>query len=448
MSRLFLKLFGTFWLTTVLILSISIFVSFNLANDDMAARLVDPRELDASLREVVAAGGLDALRNWVGNDGNFLAGQTVYVVDDARRELLGRPVPKYLESRLNRMWRIIEKRARAGHLHGGKYRGFTPVLETADGSQWLAIPGPTVPPRFGVLSYGGLRWVVLGMAAVTSLLTFWLLSQSLSRPAQRIAATVKRFAAGDMTARVGSNGSSKDEIGDIARQFDSMAAQIEAQIKMRRELFRNVSHELRAPLARLQIATDLLERKPEQSRQQMRRIRNEIEVLDALTAQVLALTSAMQSARRQEPVELANVLDRVVDNALLEAGTRDITINCSAHDEGLVVVADDNLLVSAIENVLRNAVQAVPDGGSVSIETKVKNDRCTLTVTDTGSGVPVDELQRIFEPFYRLDTNRAGSGIGLAITAPVLEQIGGSVEASNAEGGGLIVSMTIPLANL
>lgn len=448
MSRLFLKLFGTFWLTTVLILSISIFVSFNLANDDMPARLVDPREVDASLREVVAEGGLDALRIWVSGDGSFLPGQTVYVVDDAGHELLGRPVPPYLESRLNRMWDIIEKRAREGRSYDGKYPGFTPVLEAADGSRWLAIPGPTVAPRFGVLSYGGIRWVVLCMAAITSLLTFWLLSQSLSRPAQRIAATVERFAAGDMTARVGSSGSSKDEIGDIARQFDSMAAQIEAQIQMRRELFRNVSHELRAPLARLQIATELLERKPEQSRQHMLRIRNEVEMLGALTAQVLSLTKATQSAGRQEPVKLANVLARVVDNAMLEAGTRDITVDCSARAEGLAVVADESLLASAIENVLRNAVQAAPEGGRVSIETKVTNYRCTLTVTDTGSGVPVDELQRIFEPLYRLDTNRAGSGIGLAITAQVLEQIGGSVEASNADGGGLVVTVTMPLAKL
>jgi len=444
--RLFLKLFGTFWLTTVLILTISIFVSFHLARDSMAARLADPREVDAALREVVATGGLDALRAWVADEGNFLPGQTVYVVDDTGRELLGRPVTPYLESRLERIWHVIDELARKGRSYDDRYRGFTPVLETADGSRWLAIPGPTAPPPFGVLSYG-LRWVVLAAAAATSLLTFWLLSRSLTRPAQRIADTVKRFAAGDMSARVGSAGSSRDEIGNIARQFDSMASQLEAQFDMRRELFRNVSHELRAPLARLQIATELLERKPEQPEKQLARIRSEIGVLDALTAQVLALASAMQSDCTRGRVRLAGVLERVVDNAQLEAGEKGVSIDHVTPDGAIAVIADENLLASAIENVLRNAVQAAPSGGRVTVATQVSADECTVTVTDDGGGVPGDEVERIFEPFYRLDTNRDGSGIGLAITARVMQQIGGSVVARNAEGGGLAVSMTMPLAS-
>ena len=446
MPRLFLKLFGTFWLTTVLILGISIFVSFHLARDSMAARLADPREVDATLREVVAAGGLDALRTWVADEGNFLPGQTVYVVDDTGHELLGRSVTPYLESRLERIWHMLDERAREGRPYDDRYRGFTPVLETADGSRWLAIPGPTAPPPFGVLSYG-IRWVVLAAAAATSLLTFWLLSRSLTRPARHIADTVERFAAGDMSARVGSAGSSRDEIGNIARQFDSMASQLEAQFEMRRELFRNVSHELRAPLARLQIATELLERKPEQSGRQLERIRSEIAVLDALTAQVLSLASAMQGEGAERPVGLAGVLERVVDNATLEAEARSVTVDYTAPVDEVAVVADENLLASAIENVLRNAGQAAPSGGHVVVATQVSPDRCTVTVTDDGDGVPGDQVERIFEPFYRLDTNREGSGIGLAITARVMQQLGGSVVARNANGGGLSVSMTMPLAN-
>jgi len=236
MPRLFLKLFGTFWLTTVLILSISIFASFRLAGDQMAERLIDPREVDASLREIVAEGGFAALREWIADEEHFLPGQTVYVVDKAGNELLGREVPEYLVQRLERIWIMLDKEEEKGYDPDSdyRYRGFTPVLETADGSRWLAIPGPTEPPRFGVLSSGGLRWLVLGLAAVTSLVTFWMLSRSLSRPARRIAATVNRFAAGDFAARVGHSGGGNDEIGEIGRQFDHMAAQLEAQTESRR----------------------------------------------------------------------------------------------------------------------------------------------------------------------------------------------------------------------
>lgn len=446
MPRLFLKLFGTFWITTVLILSISIFASFRLADDQMAERLADPREIDASLREIVSEGGFDALRGWVSDAGNFLPGQTVYVVDTTGTELLGREVPPYLTDRLDRIWNMLERYEKEGREYDDRYRGFTPVLETADGSQWLAIPGPTSPPRFGILSSGNLRWLVLFLAAVTSLITFWLLSRSLARPAGQIVDAVKRFATGDMTARVGSASRSRDEIGEIARQFDNMAAQLESQRDSKRELFRNISHELRAPLARLQIATELLDRKPEQASQQLARIRSEIDVLDALTAQVLSLTRASQPEGRDQQVSLAEIVNRVVGNAQLESNAKELTLKCTTPSDEVAVQADQTLLASAIENVVRNAIQATASGGSVLIETQLNDDSCIVTVTDSGPGVPVDELDRIFEPFYRLDTNREGSGIGLAITARVMEQIGGSVTAGNADNQGLTVTLTIPVA--
>lgn len=440
-------MFGTFWLTTVLILSISIFASFRLADDQMAERLIDPREVDASLREIVAEGGFAALREWIADEEHFLPGQTVYVVDKDGDELLGRNVPQYLVQRLDRIWAMLDRAQEEGHDpdYDRRYRGFTPVLETADGSRWLAIPGPTPPPRFGVLSSGSLRWVVLGLAAVTSLVTFWLLSRSLSRPARQIASAVNRFAAGDLSARVGSGGSSNDEIGEIGRQFDHMAAQLEVQTESRRELFRNVSHELRAPLARLQIATELLERKPEQAGEQLGRIRNEIDVLDALTVQVLSLTRASQGEGNGAPVSLANALHRVADNARVEAGNKDVELDCEFPPADIAIALDETLLASAIENVLRNAIQATPAGGRVTISTQVEDKRCTVTVADTGTGVPDDALERIFEPFYRLDTNREGSGIGLAITARVVEQVGGSVTARNASDGGLVVTLEMPI---
>ncbi|MCH9693589.1 MAG: HAMP domain-containing histidine kinase [Gammaproteobacteria bacterium] len=444
MPRLFLKLFGTFWITTVLILSISIFASFRLADDQMAERLADPREIDASLREEMSAGGLDALRDWVADAGNFLPGQTVYVVDTGGVEILGRDVPVFLMDRLDRIWAMLERWKGEGRDYDDRYRGFTPVLETADGSRWLAIPGPTSPPRFGILSTGNLRWLVVFLAAITSLLTFWLLSRSLARPAGQIVEAVKRFATGDMATRVGSASRSNDEIGEIARQFDNMASQLESQRESKRELFRNISHELRAPLARLQIATELLDRKPEQTDQQLVRVRSEIAVLDALTAQVLSLTRASQPEGRDQKVSLAEILERVVGNARLEANAKDLTVECAEPANGISVPADATLLASAIENVVRNAIQATSAGGKVTIATHAENNNYIIAVTDSGAGVPEDELERIFEPFYRLDTNREGSGIGLAITARVMEQIGGSVDARRADSRGLVVTLSIP----
>lgn len=445
MPRLFLKLFGTFWLTTVLILATSIFVSFRLADDRVMQRLIDPREADDLVQEVFNQGGLGLVRKWLANGDAFPPGQTVYVLDRDGRELLGRDVPSYLERRLERIWAMVERHAQSDRHSERRRRHFVPVLESADGSRWLAIPGPTPPPRFGMLSFGSLRWLVLALAAITSFATFWMLSRSLSRPARRIADAVKRFAAGDLAARVGNSGYSNDEIGDIGRQFDRMAAQLETQTELRRELFRNVSHELRAPLARLQIAAELLERKPAESTAQLARIRSEIEVLDALTTQVMSLTRAAQSEGVDSVVSLADVVERVSANARVEAGTRGIQLEISPPVDSVRVRAQEALLASALENVVRNALQATPDGGQVSVAATVRDRYCSVTVTDSGPGVPEDQLERIFEPFFRLDTNRPGSGIGLAITARVMQQVGGSARAQNGAGGGLVVTLEIPV---
>lgn len=446
MPRLFLKLFGTFWLTTVLILAVSIFASFRLADDSASGVRIDPREADELMRDELAEGGIQGLRNWIANSSNFPPGQTVYVVDEAGSEILGRAVPEMLRRQLERMWRFSERhemgesrRDHQGHAH----RNFTAILVAQDGKRWLSMPGPAPPPRFGVFSRGDMRWIVFVLAAATSLISFWLLSRSLSQPARCISSAVNRLAAGDLSARVGKAGYSNDEIGEIARQFDRMASELEAQANSRRELFRNVSHEMRAPLARLQIATELLQRKPDEKEVQLRRIQEEIGVLENLTAQVLALARASQEKPIDKVADMAAVIERVAENAQLEASEKKVRLEW--HPPGSILVpADEVLVVSAIENVVRNAVQAAPAGGRVALEVAGDDDTCVVSVTDDGPGVPDSEFERIFEPFYRLDTNRPGSGIGLAITARVLNQLGGSARAQRAGEGGLKVTLAFP----
>jgi len=449
MPRLFLKLFGTFWLTTVLILSVTIFASFRIA-DDTASRLsVDPREADELLRDLLAERGVDALRDWIADSRNFAPGQTIYVVDEQGHEILNRNVPEYLVRRIDRMWELAAKRETdepSERSRSRSRRDFSAILTAADSTRWVSIPGPAPVPRFGILSVGGMRWLLLSLAAVTSLISFWLLSSSLSGPARRISHAVDRFAHGDLSARVGEAGYSRDEIGEIGRQFDRMAGALEAQANSRRELFQNISHEMRAPLARMQIAADLLQRKPENFAVQLQRIRNEVEVLDNLTAQVLSLARATQVNTAQAGrCSIAGVLARVTDNAELEAGSKNVSLEWNTPHPDRQAAIDEMLLASALENVVRNAIQAVPGDGRVTIETSMAADHCSIVVSDNGPGVAESELERIFEPFYRLDTNRSGSGIGLAITARVVEQIGGSARARNADGGGLIVTLTIPL---
>jgi signal transduction histidine kinase len=312
----------------------------------------------------------------------------------------------------------------------------------------LAMPGPAPRERFGFLLSGSGRWAVLGLAAAISLLSFWLLSRSLARPVARISDTAARLAEGDMTSRVGESAYTRDEIGQLAEQFDRMAEELDLQSRTRLEMFRNIAHELRAPLTRLQIATELLERKPDGAPQQLERIRYEIERVEALASQVLALARAEQLGDAGDSTSVNHAVKHVISDAEFEAGARDVRIVYLDSGVDVLIKGKTDVVSSAIENVIRNAIQHTPPNGEVSVTVRDgASGTVEVTVTDSGPGVPDRDLDKIFEPFYRIDTNRPGAGIGLAITKRVLQQLGGTLTASNQAAGGLAITMRFPLAN-
>lgn len=444
MPRLFWKLFAAFWLTTIVILTVTIFVSFRIAQEESEASFVDPREVDAQLQTVLQTSGIEGLRRYVRDPGNFPQGQTVYLVDEYGEDLFDRRLPQRVQIRTRRIWSSINERGRDRRGGDRPRRLRQSLLELDNGKVLLAMPGPAPPPRFGVFSSGSGRWTVLALAAAISLFSFWLLSRSLTRPVARISETSARLASGDMAARVGAEAYSNDEIGRLAVQFDRMAEDLDAQARMRREMFRNIAHELRAPLTRVQIAIELLERKPEQSAENIERVRYEIARVESLTSQVLSLARAEQLLDPDSVTDIAQVVEQIARDAEFEATSSGVRVRYTGADEALQVRGSPDSIASAIENVVRNAVQHTPAGGEVELIVKA-GAPCTVTVTDIGPGVPEEALDRIFEPFYRIDTNRPGAGIGLAITRRVLRQVGGEITARNRPGGGLEVSMDFPI---
>lgn len=441
MRRLFWKLFGAFWLTTIVMLTVAIFVSFKLADEQSAEGFADPREIDELLQNILQTAGIDGLHEYVSNPGNFPAGQTVYLIDESGQDLLARKLPERVQSRARRIWSAINQhRGERHNMERWSRRLPQSLLETTDGRRLLAMPGPAPLARFGFLSSGSDRWTVLALAAAISLLSFWLLSRSLTRPVARISESAARLAAGDMASRVGANAYSKDEIGQLAWQFDRMAEELDTQSRTRREMFRNIAHELRAPLTRLQITTELLQRRPEAAPEQLDRIRYEIERLENLASQVLALARAEKILDSDDVTPLTEVVEQIVKDADLEATARQVRLRYDRPDGQLRVKGNPDGVASAIENVVRNAIQNTPPGGDVTVVVN-GGSPCTVTVSDTGPGVPRDMLDKIFEPFFRMDTNRPGAGIGLAITKRVLHQVGGELAASNLPGGGLRITM-------
>jgi two-component system sensor histidine kinase CpxA len=256
----------------------------------------------------------------------------------------------------------------------------------------------------------------------------------------------RRLANGELDTRLQVRERGGDETDELARDFNSMAELLQQRIQTQKRLLGDVSHELRSPLARIRVALALAERKAGVAAEgDLARIEQETEKLDQLVGQILTLARLRSSPLDQfVDVSLDELLAEVVDNARFEHPA--VTINYQA---SAVPTIQGNRaeLASAVENVLRNALLHSGSAADVAVELRQSGGDVVITVCDNGPGVPEDQLSHLFEPFYRVDPSRdhkvSGYGLGLAITARVIERHSGRIEARNRPGGGLAVTFKL-----
>jgi len=227
-----------------------------------------------------------------------------------------------------------------------------------------------------------------------------------------------------------------------------MADQLRANRAAITRLLRDISHELRSPLARMRVAVGLARQPAADAVRQMERLEREIERLDSLISQVLKLARLHGSDAHfeREEFDLDEIVEQVVRDANYEGAVKGCSVRLSgaAHAK---INGNRELLGSAIENVLRNAVRYSPGDTPVDVSIERRTDALWIVIRDRGPGVPAGDLERIFEPFYRVaesrDRDSGGEGIGLAITSEVMKAHGGSATANNLEGGGLEVILSL-----
>jgi signal transduction histidine kinase len=292
------------------------------------------------------------------------------------------------------------------------------------------------------------RLVLLAVVLLVSLALVYPLSRSITRPIERLTAAAEAFGRGDLSARSGVR--SDDEVGNLARSFDEMAARIQATRKAEKELLANVSHELRTPLARIQVALELIQGRDEDLRRRLAMVGGELDELERLIADVLT-TSRLELAQaplQRETVSAARLVEKGRQRVLALEPERPVQ---SDVQPGLTVLADEALLSRALDNVLDNARKY--GGGPrspIKVEARRENGEVVLAVSDSGTGIPPQELERIFDPFYRGTTARTretGFGLGLALARRVIEAHGGRIRASNVDGGGARIEMRLPGAD-
>jgi two-component system sensor histidine kinase CpxA len=275
----------------------------------------------------------------------------------------------------------------------------------------------------------------------------FVVSSYLTKPLNRIARAAADIADGRLDTRVDpALKNRRDEIAKLARNFDAMADRIEALVTGQRRLLGDVSHELRSPLARLNVALGLAKQgPPEETAENLERIAVETRRLDTLIGQLLTLTRIDTGADRGQPTrfDLTNLVQEVANDADFEARARNRRVILKQADP-CTVAGYEELLRSAIENVVRNAIRHTAESTAVEISLQCC-PRIVLTVRDHGPGVPETLLPEIFQPFRRINPdNHDGAGLGLAIAHRAVTLHNGAIEAHNAPGGGLIVRMELP----
>lgn len=337
--------------------------------------------------------------------------------------------------------RPIQRDSRASS--DGKHR-FTVVLGMP--------PGPRVfiGPR-------GVPFTGLIIGVITSGLVCYFLSWYLTKPIVRLRTATRQLAAGDLTTRTGARArAGRDEVAGLMRDFDAMAERIETLLRAQSRLLNDISHELRSPLARLNVALGLARQRSDSDNSEMLdRIEMEALRLNELIGRILTLARLEDGEQLvpQTPVPLDELVASVAEDAEFEAQARNCHVRAEIPEGDWSVRGNASLLHSAVENVIRNAIRYTQEKSAVEVELRSESrggvSEAVLEVSDSGPGVPPSALSKLFEPFYRLDEARGrqtgGVGLGLAITERAVRFHGGKVSACNRLKGGLTVEIRLPL---
>lgn len=293
-------------------------------------------------------------------------------------------------------------------------------------------PRPERPGLFGLaqlpeLTIPLLFLLVSGLASIGLALT-------ITRPLRQLQQHSLKFAEGDLSSRVQQAADRSDEIGELARGFNTMASQIGALLQNQQRLLRDISHELRSPLTRAQLAIALEQRQGGGT--QLPRLSLELEKIDSMLDELLTFSrlDAGQYQLQLQEIDLVELLEEIIQLNHIEAAQKQQQLSLKAPEQCLVM-ADSKLLARAIENVLRNAIKYSPEAAEICLSLQLQPDHLQICVTDQGPGIPTNALAAIFEPFYRVSDARTagtgGTGLGLAIAAQAIKLHQGQISAQN-----------------
>jgi len=435
MRTLFGKILLWFWFTVAVTVVGSAFISaFNNMNQTPGDRTAPAGRLITfqleEARTIYETGGRPALAAFMDNLDRIYEAKGVLTDENGRDLLSGEDRSDLIRrARLHRVFQII--RVGPGLIarpaEDGRYWFFL-IIPRAHVGSWFLMPE---------------HWFVL----VASMLLSWALAYHFTRPVRDLQKAVDRFGQGDLSARVGST--RRDEMGQLSRAFDRMAERIQTLLTAERRLLLDISHELRSPLARLGVAVELA-RSGDDLNTSLNRIQKESDRLNALVGQLLQVTRAEgdPNSLRRESIRLDTLVEQLVGDAGIEAASHGCRLEYQTR-EPVTVEGDPELLRRAVENVLRNAIRYAPKESPIEVSLARRNGTAVVDVRDQGPGVPEEALARLFDAFYRVETDRnrtsGGIGLGLSIARRAIELHKGAIRARNRKPG-LEIELELPVS--
>jgi len=465
MRGLFFKIFIIFWIaqSLVFVLSTALIVRHHFESPDILFDTLSSG-LRIQAQDAVAAyeqGGCAVFTKYAASTGQTIALTTASGADLCWPQGMARPVP--VEPQNPAVREPGPSEHRPGHIPG---------FQVGDQYVWrVPTVAPSGNPYIFFLSRHHVPWrpslfhdlmrfssPQLPVAIVICGLTTFILVLLITRPVVQLRRAARSLATGKLNTRVRLAGAegvffAGDEIEALVHDFNHMAERLEQLVAAQKLLLRDVSHELRSPLARLSVALELArEDSGDVMIPHLDRIEREADRLNLLIGQLLTLSSmeALERQKHFQPVVLSQLIQKIIPDAEYEARQRDCAVLFLRETE-CTVLGNEELLYRAIENILRNAIRYTAAGTQVEIalrDVTVHGERMAeIAVSDHGPGIPEGQQEAIFRPFYRVDDARSpdtgGFGVGLAIAERTVRLHQGEITAENRPGGGATLRIRI-----
>jgi two-component system, OmpR family, sensor histidine kinase CpxA len=437
LTSISIKLFLWFWLVTIISILVTRLISTQFTDQGF---VVPPHQGDLHrLQRMVhqyqnaQANSLSYFqhRNMRGE------GSQLWLKDPSSQQIIGKPAQQSSDManyiKTNNFTELVSVQFPISRLTG-------PIAVSFEHKTYqLYLTTQMKHPPFGRYIMTLPKWARLAIPLVISFLLCWLLAKTITRPLAKIQQATMQLGTGDLSSRVAKLDQRSDEFGQLASTFNQMAQQLELSVGAQQRLLGDMSHELRSPLTRLQLAIALAQKssnQPDELIGYLNRCEQEVSKLDDMIGNVLHL-ARLENAQQQTQftlLDLQRLMQTLIDDAQFLADTKHIQIQYHQAQK-ISIYADAHLLASALNNVMTNAIKYSPEHSVVQISGQIVAPWVQICVLDQGGGVPECELEHLFVPFFRVHTSRerstGGTGLGLAIAKQAILLHGGQISASN-----------------